>query len=61
MEPLLKYKGSIQDLDTPEQFALQLYEVPKIKEKLKALIFWDTFTIQITTIETVLIPFIKPI
>lgn len=53
MEPLLKYKGPLSDLDTPEQFALQLWDVPKIKEKLKALIYWDNFDVQVATLEQV--------
>jgi hypothetical protein len=45
MEPLLNYKGSFEDLDAPEQFALQLWEVPNISAKLKALICWDNFDV----------------
>lgn len=54
MEPLLNYKGSFEDLDTPEQFALQLWEVSNIREKLKALICWDNFDVSVATIDDVL-------
>lgn len=51
MEPLLNFKGSFEDLDSPEQFALQLWEVPNIKEKLKALICWDNFDVSVATLD----------
>jgi len=51
MEPLLKFRGAFDELDAPEQFALQLWEVPNVKEKLKSLVFWDNFDVSVATID----------
>jgi hypothetical protein len=53
MDPLLKYSGHVEDLDAPEQFVLQLWEVPNCKGKVESIVFWKNYGGQITIIEKV--------
>eukprot|EP01126_Amoeba_proteus_P062739 TRINITY_DN8577_c0_g2_i22.p1 TRINITY_DN8577_c0_g2~~TRINITY_DN8577_c0_g2_i22.p1 ORF type:complete len:1138 (-),score=251.32 TRINITY_DN8577_c0_g2_i22:249-3161(-) len=46
---LRKYKGSLENLQRPDQFLITLLQVPRLSQKLSNLIFWDEFENNIYT------------